>query len=605
MSTTAWRYVLTLLTSIALIIAIGDAFDRNRFGDVGIVYRTLSPAQAMVTEVQPSSDAERAGVRAGDRIDASWVRLEWQLGPGAGQGARAGQSVSFYDERLHRTVSVTTAPIPTIFTPSRIIAHMLRIASFFFALVLFWRLPGDRAARAFAGFLLTVNFASFGNTGSFLMDARIGAVAGNICAGIAWLMLALFACWFPDRYPPGIRRRLSVLAVALACAMAAIRIWMTLAAYGLVTAPFSGSAFISLQTYVEPAVFGLIIVVALIADFRRASALDRRRLEWLTLGMALQVYANAGINFFPALFSFGGSYTVLGLILSDACNICGTLFMLYGFLRYRVLDLTFAVNRAAVFAALSGFIVALFVLVEYVVSRYVEAQSHLTGAAITLGVALAIGVSLRTVHRYVDRFADRVVFRARYLADEALRAFGRRAAFVTNEGILRERTVHALTDHARAQYAALYQLASDGDFALSACYLCEAAQRISNADPTILALKDRRSPLFADGRTSDVRAEIVFPLFVRGELTGFATCGARRGGEGYTPDDIATIEYALEHVGVQLDALKTERLERKLQAVEQLVQAQRLLGADPARVLARIAEISAGAEPLFEEVPAR
>lgn len=604
MSTTVWRYSLSLLAAFTIFIAVGDSLDRNRFGNNGIVYRAISSKTAVVSEVQRGSDAEQAGVRAGDRIVADWVRVEWNLGAGSGEGLRAGQSLRFYDARLGRSVQVAMTTLPTIFTPSRIVAHIMRIAGLVFALVLFWRLPADRASRALGSFLLTYNFQAFGNTGSFVMPVIIGSVTGSFCTGLAWVALALFACWFPDRYPGGLRRALSIAAVAIGALMAFLRLWLSLAAFANMTAPLNGSAFLMLQTYVEPALFGAIIAIALVADFRRASALDRRRLEWLTVGMTLQISGSVGLNFFPIFFSYGGSYTTLGLIISDVTNTGGAVCLLYGFLRYRVLDLTFAVNRAAVFGVLSAAIVALFVVVEYVVGRYVETQSHLTGAAITLGFAVAIGLSLRAIHRYVDRFADKVVFRGRYLADEALRAFGRRASFVNDESTLRERTVHALTDHARAQYAALYEVMSGGDFALTASYKSDAVQRVSSTDPTILALKDRRTPIYIEGRTSGVRGELVFPLFIRGELTGFATCGPRNRSESYAPDDLATIEYALEHVAVQLDALRTARLERKLQAVEQLVHAQRLLGADPARVLARIAEISAGEQAPFEEVPA-
>lgn len=594
MSLPVWRYLLILSALFALFVAFVDAFDRDRFADVGFTYDTVSDRQAVVNNVFAGSSAAFEGVKAGDRIDATWFRLEHSTGPGTSGMARAGQRLSFYDERLRKNISVIATPIPNIFSPSRVASHILRIFCLLLALGLFWSRPADRAARVFGLFLLLDSLETFGNSGSRVFGLTFGYFTGYAPLPFILLMLVLFCCWFPERYPTDGRRTIARAATAFALITFVVTLASMMHALTGFAPHIPVDAMVDLVNYGYPIVYGAFAIAALIIDFRTSMQIDRLRLEWLALGMAFIAYSYTSVTWFPSLFtSAGGAFTDLGDNLSNLGEIAGILCIIYAFFRYRVLDLTFAVNRAAVFGLLSTCIVALFVLVEYLVAHYVESYSRLTGTIITLGSALAIGVGMRTLHRHVDGFADRLIFRARYEAEEALRSFGRRATFITDEATLQERTVHALTEYARAEHAALYLARTDGDFSLGASWPEHSAvARVSGDDPTILALKDTRTPQFVHARESAVSADLVFPMLARGELIGFAACGKRRVRETYTPDEMDAMSYALEHVAVQLDVILMQRLQVQIRQIQELVRAYAVLGAEAPRVLDRIAAVS-------------
>lgn len=585
MSTPLWRYFLSLCALFALFIAIGDAFDANRFGNIGVLYRPLSEREGIVTAVSPGSQAAEAGVRVGDRISAEWLRRGYVLGVNRFGSFRAGDRTSFDDAGLQRTVTVTATRIPLIFTPARVTLHILRILGLLIGLLLCWMLPADRAARVLAAFFLLVNITQFGNTGSFAFGRTFSDYLTEISTQTMLLTLVVFACWFPDRYPRDLRTRIASIATVyttlmLACGVLAV----SYVHFGYVP-HIPGEAFQWMSNYFSPSLLGVLIIAALAIDFRTATQLNRLRLEWLAVGMAVEIYSFLAVTTFPSIFqTFGNSFNVAGLILQNVGMLLGTLCIAYAFLRYRVLDIMFAINRAVAFAFISSVVVALFIVVEDVLRRYVEAQSRVTSAAITVALALIIGFSLRAVHGYVDRLTDRVIFRARHRGVEALRKFARRAAFFNSEKDLLDETVRALIVHAGAQSAALYFADDAGNYA-------SGQHCTSQHDPVVVALKDTRGPLVVEEASSTISAELVLPMLVRGELLGFAACAKRQTRETYTPIEIEAMNYALEHVAVQVDAIRTTRLQSQFKEVQDLVKAYRL-GADPLRVLGRIEEVS-------------
>ncbi len=122
-------------------------------------------------------------------------------------------------------------------------------------------------------------------------------------------------------------------------------------------------------------------------------------------------------------------------------------------LRHRLLDITFVINRAVVFAAVSSIVVGIFVILETLLAKYVEASNHITSTVVQLAVALCLGLGARTIHARVDRFVDDVFFRERHDAEAALRAFAYDAPLITDEETLLRRTRENVLRYAQATSA--------------------------------------------------------------------------------------------------------------------------------------------------------
>ena len=594
MYTKLLRYLFSFCALFCLIIAIGDAFDRGRLASLGFVPQIVSEHEAVVSGLDPGSAAARAGVRNGDRITTpeDWLRSLAVLGVTADVPVRVGQQVQFYDRRTMHAVRVVAEPIPTLFSPARMASQVIRVASLLFALMLFWRFPSDRAALALAWFFVCVNMTRVANTGSFAFTWPYKTVIVELAQVWMPATLALFACWFPDRRPRDVRRVLMEIVIALIAVALLLKL-------GSIVYLFTGkfphlpvTIYAPLMNVVFAGAFAGIAIISIIVDFRRSAPLDRLRLEWVALGMALEIYVIRGfILLAPWTTGPGGAFNTVGLLIFDACTIGGTACLLYAFLRYRVLDLTFAVSRAAVFAVLSSFIVVLFIVIESITGKYIESRSHITSVFITLGIALLLGLSLRTVHDYIQRSVDRIVFRDRYVGRRELRTFTAQASFVGDESVLAERIVRTLTVFMGASYAVLYLLSDGATFIPVACSEREGWGALPADDAQIAALKESREPMYVESKTSALEGAIAFPMFVAGELSGLVACGPRKGRESYPPDDIDTIHRLVDRVGLQLDAIRTARMKEQFGKVRELMREHITHGADGGHVIARIAEL--------------
>ncbi len=131
----------------------------------------------------------------------------------------------------------------------------------------------------------------------------------------------------------------------------------------------------------------------------------------------------------------------------------------YAILRHRVVDIGFVVNRALVFAIVSGIVLLAFGALEWLLGNVLVAVSHITSASLELGLALVLGFSLRSIHAKVDALVDDLFFRDRHQAERALRTVAREVGYVTDPRVAIARARQALLAHSGAPSVAVYVVA--------------------------------------------------------------------------------------------------------------------------------------------------
>jgi hypothetical protein len=229
----------------------------------------------------------------------------------------------------------------------------------------------------------------------------------------------------------------------------------------------------------------------------------------------------------------------------------------YAALSRRLIDIGFVLNRAAVYSGVSCIVVGIFMLGEWVLGTSFSRASHLTSVAVSAALAVGLGFSVRAIHQRVDRVLDHVFFRKRHEDERAIRAFADEAADITDDATLLYRTKEMLAVHADASFVT---------FALG-----DGAGRygdVSENDPAIVALRDRRKALDLQTLPTELRGEFAYPMMARGRLFGALVLGPKRLGESYAPDESNAIMQLARTLGGALYTLSLAKVlqEHHLQA---------------------------------------
>ncbi len=240
----------------------------------------------------------------------------------------------------------------------------------------------------------------------------------------------------------------------------------------------------------------------------------------------------------------------------------------YALLSRRLLDVGFVLNRAAVFAGVSLFVVGMFTLAEWALGGWLHSAGRVANVAVSAVIALGLGLSLHQIHKRVDRIVDNIFFRKRHEDEHALKRFAWEAAFITDPDVVVERATETVEEHAGASSVefALY----DGDGHYGTVNENGAALVTLRASHEVVDLRLAATALVG---------EFAYPMLARGRLVGALVLGPKTSGEPYAPDESGAIAQLAHGVGVALDLLgartaaANEEIRASLRSLEALTRA--------------------------------
>jgi hypothetical protein len=218
--------------------------------------------------------------------------------------------------------------------------------------------------------------------------------------------------------------------------------------------------------------------------------------------------------------------------------------LMYALLNRRLLDVGFVLNRAAVFAGVSLFVVGMLTLAEWALGGWLHSAGRVANVAVSAAIALGLGLSLHQIHKRVDRVVDSVFFRKRHDDERALRRFAREVAFITNWDLVVERATETLERHADASRVAFMLSDSNGRYG-----------GVDENDPALLTLRASHDVVDLHCVDTALVGEFAFPMLTRGRFVGALVLGPKTSGEPYAPDESVAIAQVAHDVGVALDLL--------------------------------------------------
>lgn len=566
MKPATWRAALLAFCAAGALLVLGAFLDQAGMGGSPAWYGVWGgyfsgssvPYHLSFRGVDPGGPADRAGIREGDLVDVRGLspreRFSLMGQPQAGRPVRL--QVLRGGVRLQRTI------VPGPFSFSRFWQYAVMDLTHCW-LVLFAALILLRRPYADNNLLLSAT----------LITAAIGGAAITVFFGWAWswpyvvvallgqalpLSVALFATLAASFGRPLSSARRIALGACYALAAMSVVIGSGTPDYTLGLLPllatmtlwfdptaFIGPAWILLVAATATAVLSSILAIT------AARGADRQRAGWLLIPLAVLF---AGTQFTPILFHFLSYSAVLaGSQLSSTVAILAPLVLTYAALNRRLIDIGFVLNRTVVFAIVSTIVIGAFVLAEWAASEWFVNVSHTTSLIIGAVVALALGLSMSYIHKYVDRFVDGAFFKKRHEDESALRRFAHEASYINDGATLLERAIRTVREHTTALSNDIFvRNGSEAYVSASA----GSTSQISGNDPAIVALSAWNKPLdLHDLPDTKLQGELAFPMVSRGRLIGALVCGPKRDGERYAPDESDALLALAHGVGGALDVL--------------------------------------------------
>jgi hypothetical protein len=288
-------------------------------------------------------------------------------------------------------------------------------------------------------------------------------------------------------------------------------------------------------------------VLMLFAGYRRAPHESRLRIRWVLwstaflLVCALAVFALEPVQArYPYLFEF--VYTARLLCMGG---------YLYAAIRTRLVDVSFVVNRALVYAAITGLLFGIFSVLELGLHEF--AVSDKLSWVLQAIVALLLAMALSPLHRRLEHWIERVFFRKQRLAIATLRSFAAECAFIEQQSRLLETAVERLGHHCDA--VAVYERALSG-YQLRSSTGRSWPETVDVDDPAFVSLRARRQEVDLHGLASAVGLDsLAFPMIVGEMLSGAVVCRPRAG-EQFAPDIRTALAEAAHNLGSSLYILR-------------------------------------------------
>ncbi|MDQ6931661.1 MAG: hypothetical protein M3160_00645 [Candidatus Eremiobacteraeota bacterium] len=537
-----WRGLLLTLCVLGLASLVVGFFAGSEFSTSGLrPVSSAGSAHLQKVTVAPGSSAARNGLRTGDVIDtrpmssAERYRL-FNL-------KYRGELIHLYVVRpagLSRATIVGSKPVQ-YFTWDVWIALAGAAWMLLFAGLLALRCPHSRDARVLALLLIGVVFQTGLTSSNWITPwAALDATAAVLSAvsSVCIALLATYSLSFA-RPASGLRRMLLWLSYAVAIAIAALEISLVVSQWTSAFDPTS-SVFTSLWTVfvITSGLFVFPLLCAIVTAFETRGS-ERTRFFWAFVPLAL---------FYIAQFNFGLSaafypvFAVYANAVSNAAFFLAPIGLTYSLLNRRLLDIGFALNRAAIFSGVSILLVGAFVLGEWLLSDWLQRENHSTNLIVSGALALVLGLSVRAVHGRVEHVVDHVAFRKRREDEEVMRTMAREAPYITERATLMARVEQALSRHADASFVDVVLDDKPGRFG-----------SVGENDPAVVSLRAQHGVLDLHTVETEMKGEWAYPMVARGRLIGALILGPKRSGESYAPDESAVIAQLADSVAAAID----------------------------------------------------
>lgn len=564
----SWRSVprrwLLVLCGVSFLVLAWDlyALTGPAVSHIGIVSARPDPAFHERIVVAPKSPAYERGLRTGDSI--ALLRLaapdRYQF-PGPYWGT---EPIVLPVERPHGIEMVRVRPVAARHGPpfQAWLGYAGACCALAVATLLAWRRADSPEARLLALFLiLLIDGTAFGSNNWITpwpaLDAWVSCLFSF--SVVAPALLATYALRFAQ--PAGRTRLLltrltyveAAVTTAYICAVSA-GTW-----YGLLDSFANGQAevtAVSLSAGLPCICLGIAIA--------RSRGDERTRISWAAGPLAFY-YLGQFLGLVAWLFN------PVSLLATDIDNV--SLFIMplgltYALLSRRLLDVGFALNRAAVFAATTLLLAGLFSGLQTLANVTLTNLDRSHNILLQLTIAVVVYYVVRGSRERTNAVVTNLFFSHRERRLKAIRHLPNAVDALDDVEAIGSLVASTLRAQAGISATVFWQ---SGSGAFVPADGSPAGTPVLHEDgPTIALLRQHREPMHDPTRPA--AKAMAFPMLIRGQLRGVLMCEPPAGDGEFAPDEVDAIALLAGRMASARDDLLSESLRKELDRVRNHLQ---------------------------------
>ncbi|MEM9038064.1 MAG: ATP-binding protein [Actinomycetota bacterium] len=279
----------------------------------------------------------------------------------------------------------------------------------------------------------------------------------------SWLLAATWLV-FPDGRPrTTIDRRLLVGSGALALLSSVVAVFATpqvLPEIEPYPHPFVEEQLADVLLLMHQTVFvlffafGILVAARLFVRTRHGDPLERRQVRWV----ATAVMANITILVANAAFEPLGTEDSAFLLIDSVASLLIPLAVGVAIMRYRLYEIDRIISRSVTYGALAIFIGGVYVATVVVVGAFLGGDA---GFGLSIASTALVAIVFQPVRRWVERWADRLVYGDRATPHEILVQFSHRSSELSDDELV-EQAPKLIVDGIGGAAATLWVRRADG-----------------------------------------------------------------------------------------------------------------------------------------------
>lgn len=563
-SNSLWRLLISAIAVFGLCCLVFVFHSKNLVGDnvtggLGIEVskeaRFGSPA-FVVKSIAPASPLNQAGIKPGSLLEFDNYH-HWQGTRHPGE--RVGLTVIGQGSARH----VSAVSIPKVLPPATgltVISILTGLVASVLGVVIAWKRADDTALRALSLYFVLFQFNVMRAVALPGSGMELAQYAWASTLWLIWISIFYFAIKYQDESVGPIRaalRHVLPLLMVFAALGSAYYTWCVT----------HSNPYLNAETTVLINLMAAIILVALWEGWHRATGEARQRHLWI-----LALFGTRTLVGLPTFFAslLAPDWMPLATWLHRIGSLLFSIGFAYSILRHRVLNFGFAVNRALVYTMISTFVLITFSITEWVIDKLLHFQGRDVNRLVDGFVALIIILTFHRIQHWAHHWVDHTFFRKWYAAASRLRHFLSTVPFISEAKALQTSFVSEIAEFSDTRGVALYHANGSGGFSVSHTSLAGAPEEIGHNNAVLVEMRHGHRHVDIGRCAGSLPAAHAFPIIVRGALHGFVLIGEHARGHSYRPDEIELIEKATQQIGLNIESLRIEELERTSAQLQQL-----------------------------------